>query len=105
MIGGVDPSDLNLITFNVDKIGIRLSYHISFQIIVCIFYKNIHCTLVDEGSSTCVISTSCQKALGYLAPTKSDTNLQEFNGHNFVTKGVLPKFFIELGGKIIYVNV
>jgi len=32
--------------------------------------------------------------------TMSNTTIQAFDGHNFVPKGVLPKFAIDLGGKL-----
>lgn len=58
-ISGVNLSYSGLITFKAEKFVPRLSHHISFQIIVWIFHKNIHRTLVDEGSYTCVMSVSC----------------------------------------------
>lgn len=54
-IGGVNPSGSNLITFNFCKDAFRLSHQTSFQIIVCIFHKNIHRTLVDGVFSTCIM--------------------------------------------------
>jgi len=50
------------------------------------------------------MSTTCWKALNSPALTKSNTTLQPFDGHNFLPKGVLPKFSIELAGKTIYFN-
>ena len=60
---------------------------------------------MDEGSSTCVMSISCWKALGPPTLATYNMTLQDFDIHNFVPKGVLPKFSIELGGKIVYVDV
>ena len=37
--------------------------------------------------------------------TTSNTSLQAFNGHNFVPKGVIPNFSIELRGENVYVDV
>ena len=48
---------------------------------------------------------SCWKALGSPTLTTYKTTLQAFNGQNFVPEGVLPNFSIELGGKIVYVDV
>lgn len=104
-IGGVDMSDSNLITFNIDKAAPRLSHHIAFQIIVRIYHQNIHHTLVDEGSSTCLMFVSCWKALGSLVLATSNTTLHDFGKDNFVPKGVFPNFSIELGGKIVHVDV
>lgn len=104
-IGGFDLSYSNLIAFNADKVVPHVSHQIDFHIIVHIFHWNIHRTLVDEITSTCVMSVSCWKALGSLALAMSNMNLQDFDRHNFVPKGVLPKFPIELGGKIVYVYV
>lgn len=104
-IGGFDLSDSSLIAFNVNKATPCLFHYIDFQIIMCISHKNIHHTLVDEGSSTCFMSASCWKAIGSPMPATSSATLQDFDGHNFVPKGVLLNFSIELGRKIVHVDV
>jgi hypothetical protein len=48
----------------------HLPYHVAFQIVVAYtmknFTPNIFCTVVDEGTSTCIMSLVCWKAIGQL---------------------------------------
>ena len=50
-IGGIDPPDLDLITFDLDNHIPRLPHQIAFLIQVIINSKNIHCIVIDEGAS------------------------------------------------------
>jgi hypothetical protein len=63
-IGGIDPTDTNLIVFNLDDHIPRLPPQLVFQIQVVVSDKSIFRTVIDEGASMCVISFSCWKAIG-----------------------------------------
>jgi hypothetical protein len=86
-----------------------LPYHIVFQIVVDYtmktFTQNIFCMVVDEGASTCMISLACRKAIGQPILSPSPTLLTAFNGHSFRPHGIIPPFTMQLGGKIVCVEV
>jgi hypothetical protein len=64
-IGAMDPEESNLITFNMDYSKERLSHHLAFQIQILVGGNNIHRIVLDEGSSTYVMSLFSWKALGF----------------------------------------
>jgi hypothetical protein len=65
----------------------HLPYHVAFQIVVAYTTKtftwNIFRTLVDEGTSTCVMSLACWKAIGQPILSPSPTLLTSFDGRSF----------------------
>ena len=56
-LGVVDPSDSKLITFDTENGEPRMPSTIAFQIPVSIQNLVVHRCIVDEGASTCVMST------------------------------------------------
>jgi hypothetical protein len=58
-IGGIDPTDTNLIVFDLDDHIPRLPPQLAFQIQVVVSDKNICRTFIDEGASMCVMSFAC----------------------------------------------
>jgi hypothetical protein len=74
-IGGIDPTDLNLIVFNLEYHILRLPPQLAFQIQVVVVDKSICQTVIDEGASTCVMSFSCWKAIGSPSLTESQKTL------------------------------
>jgi hypothetical protein len=104
-IGGIDPTDTNLIIFDLEDHIPRLPPHLTFQIHVVVANKNICRTFIDEGASTCVMSIACWKAIGSPPLTKSHNTLKSFNGFGFKPYGVLPSFPITLEGKTVSVEV
>jgi hypothetical protein len=74
----------------------RLPYHVVFQIVVAhptkTFTRNIFCTVVDEGTSTCVMSLSCWKSIGQPELSPSPTLLTAFDGRSFQPHGIIPSF-------------
>jgi hypothetical protein len=69
------------------------------------FTRNIFCTVVDEGASTCVMSLACWKAIGHPVLSPSPTLLTTFNGCSFRPHGIIPSFPVQLGGKTMCVEV
>ena len=55
--GVVDPSDSKLITFNTENGEPRIPSTIAFQIPMSIHNLVVHRFIVDEGASTCIMST------------------------------------------------
>jgi hypothetical protein len=104
-IGGIDPTDTNLIVFDLEDHIPRLPPQLAFQIQVVVFDKNIFRTVIDEGASTCVMSFSCWKAIGSPPLNESQNTLKAFNGSGFKPYGVLPSFPVTLEGKTVQVEV
>jgi hypothetical protein len=105
VIGGIDPTDSNLIVSNLDDHIPRLPPQLAFQIQVVIADKSIFQTVVDEGASTCVMSFSCWKSIGSPPLTESQNTLRAFNGSGFKPYGVLPSLPVTLEGKTVQIEV
>jgi hypothetical protein len=104
-IGGIDPTDMNLIIFDLEYHIPRMPPQLSFQIQVVVTNKNICRTVIDEGDSTCVMSIACWKSISFPPLTESHNMLKSFNGPGFKPYGVLPLFPITLEGKSFNVEV
>jgi hypothetical protein len=104
-IRAIDLESSNNITFNLDNFKSQLSHQLSFQIDVVVHNQHIHCTILDEGASTCVMSLSCWKGLKSPGLNQSPTMLQEFDGRGFRPHGLLKSLAFQLGGKTVYVDV
>jgi hypothetical protein len=98
-IGGIDPTDTNLIIFDLEDHIPRLPPQLAFQIQVIVSDKNICRTVIDEGASTCVMSITCWKAIDSPPLTESHNTLKAFNGSRFKPYGVLPSLPITLERK------
>jgi hypothetical protein len=103
--GGIDPTDTNLIVFDLDDHIPRLPPQLAFQIEVVVSDKNICRTVIDEGASMCVMSLACWKSIGSSPLNESQNTLKAFNGFVFNPYGVLPSFPITLEGKTVQVEV
>jgi hypothetical protein len=104
-IGGIDPTDMNLIVFDLEDHIPRLPPQLAFQIQVVVSDKNICRTVIDEGASTCVMSLTCWKAIGSPPLNDSHNTLKSFNGSGFKPYGVLPSLSVTLEGKTVQVEV
>jgi hypothetical protein len=104
-IGGIDPTNINLIVFDLEDHIPRLPPKLVFQIQVVVSDKNICRTVIDEGASMCVMSFSCWKAIGSPPLNESQNTLKAFNGYGFKPYGVLPSLPIKLEGKMVQVEV
>ena len=83
----------------------HLPHSIALQISVGCLGKQVHRTVLDEGATTCIMSFTCWQALGFPTLAASQTVLKSFDGHVFSLHGILTAFPIELGGKIVTVEV
>jgi hypothetical protein len=104
-IGGIDPTDTNLIVFDLDDHIPRLPPQLTFQIQVVVSEKNICRTVIDEGASMCVMYFACWKAIGSPPLNESQNTLKSFNGSGFKPYSVLPSLPITLEGKTVQVEV
>ena len=104
-IDGIDPTDTNLIIFDLEDHIPRLPPQLAFQIQVVVENKNICRTVIDEGASTCIISVTFWKSIGSPTLTESHNTLKAFNDIGFKPYGVLPWLSIMLEGKLVNVEV
>ena len=82
-----------------------LSHQLAFQIATIVVGRKVHRTVLDEGDSTSVLFMSCWITIGSLNLMKSPTTLKSFNGRGFQPHGLLPALSVELGGKIVSIQV
>jgi hypothetical protein len=101
-IGGIDPTDTNLIIFDLEDHIPNLP-QLVFQIQVVVKNKNICRTVIDEGALMCVISVACWKAIASPPLIESHNTLKAFNGSSFKPYGVLPSLSITLEGESVNV--
>jgi hypothetical protein len=108
-LGSTETCNPGTIMLDITDLKPRLPYHIVFQIVVAHptknFTWNIFRTVVDEGTSTCVMLLSCWKAIGQPALSPSPTLLTSFDGLSFQPHGIIPSFPVQLGGKTVCVEV
>jgi hypothetical protein len=108
-LGSVETCNLGTIMLDTNDLKPRLPYHVAFQIVVAHptknFTRNIFCTVVDKGASTCVMSLACWKAIGQPELSPSPTLLTTFDSHSFRPHGIIPSFPVQLGGKTMCVEV
>jgi hypothetical protein len=104
-IDAIDPTDTNLIIFDLEDHIPRLPPQLAFRIQVVVSDKNICRTFIDEGASMCVMSIASWKDIGSPPLTESHNTLKAFNGSGFKPYGVLPSVLITLEGKTINVEV
>jgi hypothetical protein len=102
-IGGIDPTDMNLIIFDLEDHIPRLPPQLTFQIQVIVYDKSICRTIIDEGASTCVMSVTYWKAIDSPSLNESHNTLKAFNRSSFKPYGVLPSLPIMLEGKTVQV--
>jgi hypothetical protein len=95
--------------FDMTELKHCLPYHVVFQIVVAYttktFTRNIFRTVVDEGTSTCIMSLECWKAIGQPILSQSPTLLTAFDGHSFRPHGIIPSFPMQFGGKTVCIEV
>ena len=104
-IGGIDPADSDLITFDLRSHTPRLPHQIAFLIQVIINSKMIHRTVIDEGASTCIMYVAYWKAIGSPTLSQSPTTLEAFDGRESRPYGILQHFSICLEGKTVEIEV
>ena len=104
-IGIVDSTDASLLSFDPENSEPCLPHSIALQISVGCLGKQVHRTVLDEGATTCIMSFTCWQDLGSPTLAASQTVLKSFDGHLFSPHGILVAFPIELGGKIVTVEV
>jgi hypothetical protein len=108
-LGSVDTCNLGAIVIDPTNLKPHLPYNVVFQIVVVYtmkyFTRNIFHMVVDKGTSTCVISLACWKAISQPILSPSPTLLTTFDDCSFRPHGIIPSFPVQLGGKTVCVEV
>ena len=105
VIGGIDPADSSLLSFDLENFNPRLLHQIALVIQVSFNSLNIHRVVMEEGESTCIMSSACWKAIGSPALNSSPNALEAFDGRESKPLGVLASLPITLQGKTVNVEV
>ena len=95
-IGGIDSTDSNLIVFNHAGYVQQFLAQLAFFIQVNILNHLIHCTIIDEEESTCIMSMSCWKSLGLPSLSQSPTMLKSFDSHTYKPCGIHSNLQVKL---------
>jgi hypothetical protein len=104
-LGAVDPTDTQLITFDLDSGEPRLPALIAFQITVKIQNITVHRCIIDEGASTCIMSKSVWQKLGSLELIPSAITLRAYDGRPSSPEGLFQNVPVELGGKTVLIDI
>lgn len=104
VIGGVDPSDTSLISFDSEKCEPCLPHSVTFMLTIVSLGNNICRTIVDEGATTCIMSLPCWQALDSATLVPSLMVLKEFNGHVFKSHGIVTTLPVEIGSKTVSIE-
>jgi hypothetical protein len=104
-LGAVDPVDTQLITFDLDNEEPHLPTLISFQILVKIWNIIVHRCIIDEGTSTCIMSKSVWNKLGSPELIPSSITLRSYDRRSSSPEGLFQNVPIELGGKTILIDI
>lgn len=83
VIGGIDPKDSNLVSFDHKGYDPHLPAQLAFLIQVKALNKTVHRTIIDEGASTCIMSMSCWKTLWSPTLSRSSTTLKAFDRRTY----------------------
>ena len=104
-LGFVDPSNSKFTIFKLDQGEPRIPSFVSFQVLVTIQNVVIHRCIIDEGTSTCVMSTFIWNKLGAPTLQPSNTSLHAYDGRVAQPQGVLTNVSIELEGKTVFIDI
>ena len=80
-LGAIDPADMCMMAFDLDKATPRLPSMVAFQILVSVQNITIHRCVIDEGASIGIMSKHVWQKLGSLELKPSVIMLREYNGH------------------------
>lgn len=100
-IGGVDPLVFNIVVVNDKNHTPKLLPQLEFMIQLIVRSKTIHRTIIDEGTSTCIMSLSCWKAIGSPKLNQPLTTLKDFYGIVFKPCRILNSLQVKSSRKIV----
>jgi hypothetical protein len=108
-LGFAETCNPGMIMLDMTDLKPHIPYHVAFHIVVSYtmknFTRNIFRTVVDEGTSTCVMSLACWKAIIQPILSLSPTLFTAFDSCSFQPHGIVPSFPMQLGWKTVCVEV
>ena len=104
-LGVVDPSNSRLIMFDLDQGEPRIPSSIAFQVSISIQNLVIHRCIINEGASTCVMSTFVWQKLGSPTLQSSTTTLRAYDGRSTKAQGILLNVPISLASKTVLIEI
>ena len=103
--GGIDPNDSNLVVFNHTGYVPQLPVELELSIHVNVLNNLVHCTIIDERASTCIMSLNFWNSLGSPCLSQLSMTLKAFDGRTYKPCGIINNLHVELGGKTMNVDV
>ena len=94
-----------VIRFETHEVQLHFPYHVAFIVHVECMNNTIKHTVIDEGVVASVMSLTYWKGLGSPPLSKSRTMLTSFDGRSFQPQGILSSLQLQLGGKIVSIEV
>ena len=91
--------------FNLDNAEPGLPSSVAFQIPVVIKNLIIHRCIINEGASTCIMSTLVKWRLGSPELTPSTITLRAYDGFLSQPEGLYQNVPIELEGKMVLIDI
>ena len=85
--------------------GYRLPSYVPFEITVQAFGLVVPSTIIDEGTSVIILSSTTWQAFGSLPLVPVTQNLLAFNRRTSQPLGILPRLPVTLGGKTVHMDV
>jgi hypothetical protein len=104
-LGYLYPIGYKVIKFYITYVKPLFPYHVEFQIHMGYSKYTIKRTIINEGVATCMMSLVYWKSLGSLNLSQYLTMLISFDGHSLFPHGILHTFLVQLGGKMLEVDV
>jgi hypothetical protein len=108
-LGSDETCNMGMIMLDMTDLKPHLPYHVSFQTVMAYimktFTQNIFHTVVDEGTSKCLMPLTSWKSIGQPISCPSPTLLTAFDGRSFQPHGIVLYFLMQLGGKTVCVDV
>ena len=83
----------------------RLHSIVPFQIVLNVTARWMLCTIIDEGASVSMLSSTAWKGLGSPHLVPATDQILAFNQRPTAPLGTLPYLFITLGGKTVCIDV
>ena len=85
--------------------GFRLPSYVPFEITVQAFGLVVPSTIIDEGASASILSSTTWQAFGSAPLVPVMQNLLKFNRRTSQPLGILPRLPVTLGGKTVHMDV
>ena len=104
-IGGIDLTDSNLVVFKHMGYVPQLPVELAFSIQLNVLNHLVHCTIIDEGAYTCIMSLNFWLLLCSPHLSQSSTTLKAFDGRTYKPCGIINNLHVKLGEKKMNVEV